>query len=439
MFSCPVPKFCGENTPKDIEKCFWDSLLEIRKAVSESKDIQDIFAAKLKKAQSKLNRLKREKSEADAESVYKHNPAEVPAAFTFEKGKGYATRSVLGDVLGHINKESKGAMLVGSADLYGSTNAANISKPFPQGFYKKYSNPDSKTLAMGGICEDAMNAMATGISAFGSHIGVSSSYAAFLAFGHVAMRLHAIGQETLHTATGEPFRTVIMYNGHTGIPTGEDGPTHADPQCLQLMQENFPKGTCITMTPFEIDEIWPLTAHILNKRPAVFSPFVARPSDKYIDRAALGIEPAANALNGVYALQRAEGKADCNIFIQGTGVARIFVEGVLPELKAKGIKLNVFYVTSRELFLALPKEEREKIVPEVLMKTAMGITDFTMPTMHAWLMSNDGREHSLWPHKQGKYLGSGKGGKVYEEAGLDAKGQISAILSYIDYLKTKMD
>ena len=33
------------------------------------------------------------------------------------------------------------------------------------------------------------------------------------------------------------------------LKTGEDGPTHADPQCLQLIQENFPPGIMVTLTP----------------------------------------------------------------------------------------------------------------------------------------------------------------------------------------------
>ncbi len=53
---------------------------------------------------------------------------------------------------------------------------------------------------------------------------------------------------------------MILVCAHAGLKTGEDGPTHADPQALQLLQENFPAGTAVTLTPWEPQEIWPLLA-----------------------------------------------------------------------------------------------------------------------------------------------------------------------------------
>jgi len=53
---------------------------------------------------------------------------------------------------------------------------------------------------------------------------------------------------------------MILVCAHAGLKTGEDGPTHADPQALQLLQENFPKGTMITLTPWDPQELWPLVS-----------------------------------------------------------------------------------------------------------------------------------------------------------------------------------
>ena len=90
---------------------------------------------------------------------------------------------------------------------------------------------------------------------------MGSSYGAFMApLGHIAARLHAIGAQARQAACGEPYRPMILVCGHAGLATGEDGPTHADPQALQLLQENFPRGTAITLTPWEPQEIWPLLA-----------------------------------------------------------------------------------------------------------------------------------------------------------------------------------
>lgn len=430
-FGVNVPRFEGENTPENVEKAYYDTLMAVREALKKDAPLAKFFAGRVAERKAALDAEKRAKDpKIDVEKVYSFKSENTPEKFVFTPAAAYTLRGVLADALNYINTASGGALLTGSADLYGSTNAGTIAKGFGKGFYNKVSNPGSKEFAPGGICEDAMNAIATGISAFGSNIGVSSSYAAFLAFGHVAMRMHAIGQQCLHELTGEGRRTVIMYNAHASLPTGEDGPTHADPQSLQLMQENFPKGACITITPWEVDEIWPLVTASLNARPAVFSPFATRPSEKFVDRAALGLAPAGNSVKGIYKVYSAE-KPEGTVILQGAGVMRIFVTQVLPQVK----NVDVYYVTSRELFDLLTAEEREQIIPESVLKTAMMITDFTLPTIHAWVMSEKGRAHSLWPNKSHGYLGSARADITYVEAGLDAKGQISAIQKYIEDLK----
>ena len=88
-----------------------------------------------------------------------------------------------------------------------------------------------------------MSGILSGISAFGHNIGVGSSYGAFMApLGHIAARLHAIGAQARESVSGDPYKPMVLVCGHAGLKTGEDGPTHADPQALQLLQENFPAG-----------------------------------------------------------------------------------------------------------------------------------------------------------------------------------------------------
>ena len=69
----------------------------------------------------------------------------------------------------------------------------------------------------------------TGLSSFGSHIGVGSSYAAFVAaLGHVPARLHGIGNQSKQSLNpGEPYKPFFLVCAHAGLKTGEDGPTHA--------------------------------------------------------------------------------------------------------------------------------------------------------------------------------------------------------------------
>ena len=216
------------------------------------------------------------------------------------------------------------------------------------------------------------------------------------------------------------------------MKTGEDGPTHADPQSLQLLQDNFPLGTMITLTPWDPQEVWFLVSAALAKRPAIIAPFVTRPAELVLDRAAHGLPSAALAAQGVYRLRTAHGHSQGTIVLQGTGVTNAFVTETLPLINNAGLSLNVYVVTSSELFDLLPPNEREEIFPEVHQQDAMGITDFTMATMTRWMRSDRGRAFSLHPFRHNHFLGSGSGAMVMSEAGLDGASQFQAIRDFIE-------
>ena len=186
----------------------------------------------------------------------------------------------------------------------------------------------------------------------------------------------------------------------------------------------------------EVDEIWPLVTKSLSLRPAVFAPFVVRPSQKLADRAALGMDPACACLKGVYYLHRAKRPDAGAVFVQGAGIGKVVTDGVLPRLKEENLDVNILYVSSRELFELLPEEEREVLVPARLRRVGMGLTDFTLPTMHAWLLSEKGRRHTLYPFKHSGYLGSAGAANIYKEAGMDAAGVIAAIKAYMNDLES---
>jgi transketolase len=269
---------------------------------------------------------------------------------------------------------------------------------------------------VGGISEDAAAGLLSGLSSYGRHIGVGSSCAAFLVpLGHIAARLHAIGNQA-----------------HAGLKTGEDGPTHADPQALQLLQENLPRGAAITLTPWDSQEMWPLVVAALGRRPAFIAPFVTRPAETVIDRAVRGLAPAADAVTGLYALRSADPtrRRDGTVVLQESGVAYAFVEDALPLIDRAGLNLQVMYVASAELFDLLPAAEQERIFPAELADEAMGITGFTLATLYRWIPSRAGRTMSLHPFQRGHYLGSGAGAAVLKEAGLDGSSQFEAIVRY---------
>jgi transketolase len=277
-----------------------------------------------------------------------------------------------------------------------------------------------------------MSGVLSGISSFGHHIGVGSSYGAFnAALGHIASRLHAIGSQARAAAWGDPYRPFFLVCAHAGLKTGEDGPTHADPQPLQLLQGNFPAGTLITLTPWDPQELWFLVSAALAARPCVIAPFVTRPPEIVLDRAALGLPAAAAAVKGVYRLVSAEGEAEGVVVLQGSAVTYAFLDGALPRLREEKLDLNVYYVASAELFDLLPEAEREEIFPERDRRLALGITDFTVPTIDRWLLSERGRRQTLHPFRNGRYLGSGPGRVVLEEAGLDGESQFEAIREFV--------
>lgn len=93
--------------------------------------------------------------------------------------------------------------------------------------------------------------------------------------------------------------------------------------------------------------------------------------------------------------------------------------------------LSVYYVASAELFDLLPPAQQEKVFPSKTGAEAMGITGFTLPTMHRWVTGERGRRATLHPFQKGHYLGSGQADSVMREAGLDGRSQFNAIRRYV--------
>jgi len=441
LFDARLPRLEGKVSGAKLEDAYFETLLTVRRALEAKPDVVEFASRRLGEARDRLRALERTPREGGPNlgALYdllekRDGPMPTPAKVNPAPGESTTLRGVLGDVLAELNQKTDGAFIAAAADLLASTSVATVNRGFPDGLFDTVANPGSRLVAVGGICEDGIGAFMVGLSSFGRHIGVSSSYGAFItAMEHTAARVHSIGQQARHELTGDPYRTWIIINGHAGPKTGEDGPTHADPQTLQLLQENFADGALITLTPWDPREIWPLVLAGLRARPAVLCPFVTRPADAVVDREALRLPPPEEAVRGVYAMRRADtkaGRSSGTIVLQGNAVATIFVREVLPELDRKGVNLNVYYVASAELFNRLPAAEREAIFPESLMLEAMGITDFTRPTLYRWVRSNEGLRRSLYPFRSGRYLGSGKADKVLEEAGIHAAGQVEAILDY---------
>jgi transketolase len=429
---------CGRGSDLEVvERCYWEALVAVRKALEARTNMVEILADRLRGARDRLAQRRRApRAKAPrVEAIYENAAAveATPDHLRLEAGAATTLRGELGKVFDHCNRISDGALMIAAADLLGSTSVSEGGKGFADGYWNARSNPDARLMSIGGICEDAITGVMTGLAGFGRHIGVGSSYGAFIAaLGHIASRLHAIGNQARQEVAPGPYRPFFLVLAHAGLKTGEDGPTHADPQALQLVQENFPIGTAISLTPWDPQEVWHLVCEALRRRPAVIAPVVTRPSETVLGREALGLAPAEASRQGLYLLHEASEKAAGTIVLQGSEVAYAFIQDALPLLEGDGIDLDVFYVASAELFELLPSEEKEDIYPEARAREAMGITGFTLPTMHRWITSGRGRAATLHPFMKGRYLGSGPGYRVLEEAGLDGRSQYEAIKRYVE-------
>ncbi|MCD6163673.1 MAG: hypothetical protein J7K40_14825 [candidate division Zixibacteria bacterium] len=439
-FNTKLPRLENQKTPAELEQLYYDSLIVLRKAAESDKDMTGYVAGKISASKERLNKLNR-KSRAncpDLSILYSDSNIDsqkIPAELTLEPGTSTTLRGELGKTLGYLNKKTNGAFMGGAADLLGSTSVDKLNADFPKGFYNFIDNPEARMVAVGGICEDALGALMTGLSSFGYNIGVTASYAAFIAaLEHIAARIHCISQQARYAFCGDLFKTFIMICGHAGLKTGEDGPTHADPQALQLLQENFPLGKTITLVPWDPQELWPLVVEGLKKRPAVLAPFVTRPNETIIDRAKFKLPPATASIDGVCQFRKADPNTKPyhgTIILQGSAITNDFITYVLPRLDEGGYNMNIYYISSAELFSMLPEDKQQAILPDERKHEAIGITGFTMPTLYRWVTSDMGRKHSLFAFSKGIYPGSGKAEVVMKEVSLDGAAQWEAILQYI--------
>ena len=438
VFGVTFPRFEGEKTAENVERAYYESLLTIREVFESNEEMTahlgDWIAERKQRHEASPKKLR--SNAPDLGKLYAENaisPYERPESCTYEVGSSQTLRGSLSDGLGYVNQLTNGAIFAAAADLYGSTNISSIGKGFGSGFWHPSINPESRLFSAGGIAEDAMGGICSGISTMGYQIGVGSSYGAFIApLNTICAKTHGIGQQTLrHRVPGEPNKTFVIVCGHAGVKTGEDGPTHAEPQALQVLQENFPGDVMISLTPWDPNDLWPLTAESLLQRPAVMAAYVTRPSEVMLDRKALGLAPAEDSVKGMYKLLAANGKADGTIVYQGSEVAYDFAAHVLPRLKEKGINLDVYYVSSAELFDRLDEEERQAIYPYATARSAMMFSGFTVATTYRWIMSERGRAFTMYPWKSGNFLGSGQGEVCLEQAGMHAEAQLDTIQQFI--------
>ena len=256
-----------------------------------------------------------------------------------------------------------------------------------------------------------MSGILSGISAFGHNVGVGSSYGAFMApLGHIAARLHAIGAQARESVSGDPYKPMVLVCAHAGLKTGEDGPTHADPQALQLAAGKLPAGHvdhAHAVGPagdLDADGDGAGAAARRHLRPSSPGP-TSRCSTarRSAWRRRRRPPPASTCCGGPRASPTS--RSCCRRAPSPTRSCR-------RRCRCSSRRASTRWSTTspaRSCSTCLPADERRRLFPEERAREAMAITGFTLPTMYRWVHSEAGLAASLHPYRNGHYLGSGPG------------------------------
>jgi transketolase len=426
------------KTPEPVnqetkEEYLFKNLQVVEAALKSDGKLLDFAFNRMISNRDKLNRDNRKPKSGHADiSVLSESGNSVmdasrpPEIVDYKPGSSVTLRESLGKTLSYLNNKTKGGFYGFAADLVGSTSLNLMCVGFPDGFIGP-ENQFAKIIPTG-ICEDGGSSIVAGISATGHYVGVGSSYATFISpMAFTAARLYAIAYQAKQ---GKGMAPLILINAHAGLKTGEDGPTHACPQPLSMWKSfGELKWKTITLTPWDPNEIWPLIVASLKQNPVLIVPFVTRPAEVIVDRKKIGFPEVTDTVNGIYYVRKAK-KSKATVIYQGAEVG-VELPNVIAELDKENIDVNVLYVSSSELFSYLPKEKQEQILPEELKRNAMAVTGFTLDTMNEYILTEKGRDASLHPFKNGIFLGSGPGGEVLKQAGLDVKSQLNAIRNFV--------
>ena len=192
-----------------------------------------------------------------------------------------------------------GAFLVAAADLLGSTSVNTIAAGFADGFWNARTEP-GRAPALDRRHLRGRHGRRPLAASPPSATTSASARPTAPSWRRSATSRRACTPSAPRRARpspASPYKPMILVCAHAGLKTGEDGPTHADPQPLQLLQENFPRGTAITLTPVgAAGDLDAARRRRCAQRPAVIAPFVTRPNETVLDRA--GARPGAGRGGG---------------------------------------------------------------------------------------------------------------------------------------------
>jgi len=268
--------------------------------------------------------------------------------------KGIATREASGKIMNAIAPKLP-ALTGGSADLDPSTKTAlkgfgDFNPPVEmredtQGSEGGGWGYGGRNLHFG-VREHAMGAIANGLAAHGSAIPYDGTFLIFSDYMRPPIRLAALAH--LH---------VIHVFTHDSIALGEDGPTHQPIEQLANLRA-IPNLTLLR--PCDANETavaWQIALETKG-RPVLL--VLSRQALSTLDRSRYA--SAQGVRRGAYVLADAKDRKPQLILI-GSGSEVGLIVAAAERLQQEGIAVRSVSMPSWELFDALPKAERDAVLP----------------------------------------------------------------------------
>jgi transketolase len=268
--------------------------------------------------------------------------------------KGLATREASGKIMNAIAPRLP-ALVGGSADLDPSTKTALDTfgdfDPPPTGLLEPLRVSQSEWAYTGrnihfGVREHAMGAIVNGLGAHGGFIPYGATFLIFSDYMRPPIRLAALmGLHVIHVFT------------HDSIALGEDGPTHQPVEQLAGLRA---MPNAMVIRPADANETavaWKLAIETKD-RPVLLA--LTRQKVPTLDRT--HCQAADGLRQGGYILRdAADGRPKLLLIASGSEVSLILDAAKL--LTEEGLAVRCISMPCQELFDALPKAERDKVLP----------------------------------------------------------------------------
>jgi transketolase len=268
--------------------------------------------------------------------------------------KGIATREASGKIMNAIAPKLP-ALTGGSADLDPSTKTAlngfgDFNPPLTTGEDTQGSEGGGWSYAGRnlhfGVREHAMGAIANGLAAHGGMVSYGATFLIFSDNMRPPIRLAALSH--LH---------VIYVFTHDSIALGEDGPTHQPIEQLANLRA-IPNVTLLR--PGDANETavaWQIALETKG-RPVVL--VLSRQAVTTLDRTLYA--SAQGVRRGAYVLKDAvDGEPQLILIASGSEVGLIVAAA--QRLRPEGIEVRCVSMPSWDLFDALPKVDRDAVLP----------------------------------------------------------------------------